>query len=522
MKRHSKIVSLLGQVVLFIILVAPIRPASAADIRVVEQPYDGEPDFMMAAHSTIFSDYETLPYLTRQQFEALKRVILEKYYRGREMQRTFFTDVPEDASGPVEISLRTVHLVASYIALRSAPHILVEGRIEVGDDAKLERVIEAAKECTAPGVCPFNPVIALDSPGGNAGVALRMAGMISRNDFPTFVPAGATCASSCSFLFFAGYSSNAFYQGARRFVTSNSRIGIHRPALSTDEAELERRGVTRLNVVEVVNGFANSVAEFYLTHGIDLSVMSRVYRTPPESMSWLNLNDLTDMNAEVLQQVVVNQDLTAEQAATFCRQRLSIALKDAPVFDTFGFVEKEAFYGFSGGTGSVCLGKFNQFEGRAYGWWYFVFTPRNDCDDMCRQAFAGLGLELTPGLIGPYGSLARLLMSETSQPQIVEMLRENGFYTFETSLPNTVPLLDGSFDLRRSPGEAGDDVAQFHGKDIVRRVQEVLAQKGYDPGAADGLVGAKTVAAMRSFAERSGVRYGGFVTKPMLEKLGIE
>ncbi len=64
----------------------------------------------------------------------------------------------------------------------------------------------------------------------------------------------------------------------------------------------------------------------------------------------------------------------------------------------------------------------------------------------------------------------------------------------------TDPLLDGSRTLRR--GSRGDD---------VRRLQELMAVFGFDPGPADGVFGAMTAAAVRGFQDDTGIEIDGLV-----------
>lgn len=68
-----------------------------------------------------------------------------------------------------------------------------------------------------------------------------------------------------------------------------------------------------------------------------------------------------------------------------------------------------------------------------------------------------------------------------------------------------------------------------HSKDDVRQVQTFLTAQGYDPGPADGLMGAKTSAAIAAFEESAGWRVTGKIsnrllarTKRILEKNAAE
>ena len=60
---------------------------------------------------------------------------------------------------------------------------------------------------------------------------------------------------------------------------------------------------------------------------------------------------------------------------------------------------------------------------------------------------------------------------------------------------------------------------QLSPKEMVRRSQEMLAKLGFDPGPADGLMGAKTRDAIRQFQKQKGLPVDGEVTAELLEKL---
>ncbi|MGH9695379.1 MAG: peptidoglycan-binding domain-containing protein [Bryobacteraceae bacterium] len=55
----------------------------------------------------------------------------------------------------------------------------------------------------------------------------------------------------------------------------------------------------------------------------------------------------------------------------------------------------------------------------------------------------------------------------------------------------------------------------------VRRVQLALHEKGFDPGAANGLVNAKTKAAVEKFQDRFGIKATGAINNQTLLALGI-
>ena len=56
-------------------------------------------------------------------------------------------------------------------------------------------------------------------------------------------------------------------------------------------------------------------------------------------------------------------------------------------------------------------------------------------------------------------------------------------------------------------------------KDQVKLAQQLLAQKGFDPGTADGEMGSRTANAIRLYQLRNGLPVNGSVSKPLLEHL---
>ncbi|MBX9637526.1 MAG: peptidoglycan-binding protein, partial [Nitrosomonas sp.] len=56
---------------------------------------------------------------------------------------------------------------------------------------------------------------------------------------------------------------------------------------------------------------------------------------------------------------------------------------------------------------------------------------------------------------------------------------------------------------------------------IMRKIQQALASAGFNPGPADGVSGAKTVAAIESFQKQNNIPTGK-ITKRTLRALGVD
>jgi peptidoglycan hydrolase-like protein with peptidoglycan-binding domain len=68
-------------------------------------------------------------------------------------------------------------------------------------------------------------------------------------------------------------------------------------------------------------------------------------------------------------------------------------------------------------------------------------------------------------------------------------------------------------------GRAG---AQHLSNDKVKQIQEALKSKGFDPGAADGVIGPKTSQAIRDFQKSENLQVTGRVDEKTAKALGVE
>jgi len=56
-------------------------------------------------------------------------------------------------------------------------------------------------------------------------------------------------------------------------------------------------------------------------------------------------------------------------------------------------------------------------------------------------------------------------------------------------------------------------------KEMVREVQQILAQLGYNPGPADGVYGGKTRLAIQDFQRKNSLEADGLATADILKRL---
>ena len=69
------------------------------------------------------------------------------------------------------------------------------------------------------------------------------------------------------------------------------------------------------------------------------------------------------------------------------------------------------------------------------------------------------------------------------------------------------------------PPMNAEPVQTLTAREQVKLAQQLLAQKGFDPGAADGEMGSRTANAIRLYQLRNGLPVNGSVSKPLLEHL---
>ncbi|HSO48063.1 MAG TPA: SEL1-like repeat protein, partial [Rhizobiaceae bacterium] len=69
------------------------------------------------------------------------------------------------------------------------------------------------------------------------------------------------------------------------------------------------------------------------------------------------------------------------------------------------------------------------------------------------------------------------------------------------------------------PGSTLETATQAVTRELIAKVQEQLAQIGFDPGPADGQIGARTTDAVKAFQKQEGLPVDGQITSELLQKL---
>lgn len=105
--------------------------------------------------------------------------------------------------------------------------IHAEGPIGHGDGERLQAVLE-----TTPLALEEEPVLCLDSLGGNLAAGIRLAEVVYDAGWTTYIAAGAECLSACAYVFMAGQLQHAEQRAIyRRILHPEGRLAFHRPVL---------------------------------------------------------------------------------------------------------------------------------------------------------------------------------------------------------------------------------------------------------------------------------------------------
>lgn len=123
--------------------------------------------------------------------------------------------------------------------------------------------------------------IVLASPGGSVWEGLQMAGIIFDKKLRTYIPRGGTCASACSYLFFAGNERLA-----------DGELGVHQ-AYSSDAKKQQAVGQTQYTTQFTVSEIIGFLNEF----GTPAFVYERMFQDI--DMYFFDPLELMELNSEV-------------------------------------------------------------------------------------------------------------------------------------------------------------------------------------------------------------------------------
>jgi hypothetical protein len=147
--------------------------------------------------------------------------------------------------------------------------ISISGNIAAGDAELLRTRIKAATD-TGKLVTSMR----LNSEGGSLLEGARLADVVRSAKVSTKVGQNATCASACFLIFAAGETKYAYV---------HARIGVHGASENGTESRKATKAMAR--IAEELN--------------VPESIVRRMVNTPPTDVTWLSLNDLRLMGADI-------------------------------------------------------------------------------------------------------------------------------------------------------------------------------------------------------------------------------
>ena len=138
------------------------------------------------------------------------------------------------AAGP---SLHAAQIKALSLGGGGDHFLSISGTIQSGDSERLARTFARVTRISE---------IRLESRGGDVVEAILMGEIIKAMRLPTVVPANATCASACFFLWLNG--------NQRLLSEGRGQLGVHRPALENPSSSAGSRQA-QANLLSAVTGY---------------------------------------------------------------------------------------------------------------------------------------------------------------------------------------------------------------------------------------------------------------------------
>lgn len=215
--------------------------------------------------------------------------------------------------GEIFDSLANTSLMLSHV-------IKISGPIVPGDVDRLKKFVEdnGLMHCGEPGFCPYNTVIALDSPGGSLQAALEIAQYVQHNNFVTMLPKNAVCASACSMIFLSGYTT---YDGVffpRRFAHDTARLGLHKPYLYIPPSSYSAEQMNEMQ--GFMNTTLNDVVEIFVGAKVEIGILQEMYETGPKEMYYLTIPEMESIGRVFHSPGAGRFAPTRAQALTLCAE----------------------------------------------------------------------------------------------------------------------------------------------------------------------------------------------------------
>jgi peptidoglycan hydrolase-like protein with peptidoglycan-binding domain len=92
----------------------------------------------------------------------------------------------------------------------------------------------------------------------------------------------------------------------------------------------------------------------------------------------------------------------------------------------------------------------------------------------------------------------------------------------KSKTPSAAPSTGATGGDTAKPDTMKSDTMKSGNREQVKSAQEALTQKGFDPGAADGVMGPKTRAALKDFQKKEKLNETGRLDAETMSKLGVQ
>ena len=169
----------------------------------------------------------------------------------------------------VSMSIAAAAEIKSISLADDRVEISISGNIAAGDAELLRTRIKAATDAGK-----LVTSVRLNSEGGRLLEGARLADVVKSTKVSTNVGQNATCASACFLIFAAGETKYAYVR---------ARIGVH--GASENGAESRKATKAMARIAEELD--------------VPSSIIRRMVNTPPNDVTWLSLNDLRLMGADI-------------------------------------------------------------------------------------------------------------------------------------------------------------------------------------------------------------------------------
>ena len=150
-------------------------------------------------------------------------------------------------------------------------HILISGTISPGDDIEIAKLIHKNESELGK-----NPLILLNSSGGDVDTALFMGRILRKNLAWTVLKESGTCNSSCIFVMMGGVT---------RTILGDAGIGMHRPRFNQKSfSDTSNSG----EAIKKYNSLRERLKEYFDDMGIPQEVLEKMMSIPSKDIVYKN------------------------------------------------------------------------------------------------------------------------------------------------------------------------------------------------------------------------------------------